>query len=108
MVFYDPEDRAYKEIFAGIRSRTFWGENLLLAVVDLDANAELPTHSHPHEQSTYVLEGELEFNVGGECCTVKPGNLIVIPGNVEHTLKVGARPARVLDIFSPVREDLKY
>lgn len=108
MYFHDPEERPYKEIFPGIRSRTFWGENLLLALVDLEAEAVLPAHSHPHEQSTYVLEGELEFEVAGERRTVKPGNVIVIPGNVEHIVRVGARPAKVLDIFSPVREDLKY
>jgi quercetin dioxygenase-like cupin family protein len=108
MYFHNPEERPYKEIFPGVRARTFWGENLLLALVDLEANTVLPTHSHPHEQSTYVLEGELEFDVAGESRTVKPGNVIVIPGDAEHTVKVGAQPARVLDVFSPVREDFKY
>jgi quercetin dioxygenase-like cupin family protein len=108
MYFHDPETRSSKQIAPGIQSRTFWGEKLMLAVVELEANAVLPAHRHPHEQSSYVLEGELEFEVGGQSRKLKPGEIVTIPGDVEHIVRVGPRPAKVLDIFTPIREDLKY
>ncbi len=108
MSFYDVKTRSIKTIVPGIHARTFWGENLTLAVVDLEANAVLPTHNHPHEQGGYLLEGEFELTIGDETRTIQAGDLYVIPGGVNHTVKVGSKPTRVLDIFSPVREDFKY
>ena len=108
MPFHSSETRAAKEITPEIRARTFWGENMLTALVDLDANAILPTHSHPHEQISFILEGELEFELGDETKIVRAGDVVVIPSNVPHTVKVGGSPAKVLDTFSPVREDFKY
>lgn len=108
MYFYQPEERAYKELLTGVRARTFWGQNLMLAVVDLDANAHIPTHSHPHEQGGIVLEGEMEFTIAGETRLLKPGALYIIPGGVEHSVQVGPTPAQVMDIFSPVREEYQY
>ncbi len=45
----------------------------------------------------------------GETTTVGPGGVFFIPGNVEHSVVVkGTETARVVDIFSPIREDYKY
>jgi len=108
MTFHDPETRPYKIVLPGMKIRTFWGEEHLLSLVELDANTVLPRHSHPHEQSTYILEGELDFEVGGETQRVRAGEIVIIPGGVEHFVKVGPQPAKVMDFFTPAREDLKY
>ena len=106
--FYDPQDRQIKDLVAGVHARTFWGEKMLLAVVNLDADAVIPSHSHPHEQGGIVLEGDPEFTIAGEVCLLHPGDLYVIPGGVAHSVSVGPKQAKVLDIFSPVREEYKY
>ena len=106
--FHDPETRSFKDTAPGIHLRSFWGEKLTMAVVNLDANAVLPAHSHPHEQGSYVLEGELEFTIDGLAILAKAGEIVIIPGNAVHGAIVGPAPAKVLDVFSPVREDFKY
>ena len=108
MYFYSPEERESKELFSGIVARTYWGENLLLAVVEVAAKGVVPPHSHPHEQAGLVLEGELTFSVGDDVRTLKPGDVYVIPGDVEHSVVAGDMPCKVLDIFSPAREEYKY
>jgi len=107
MFFPDLEARQYKQLIEGIKARTFWGEKLMLALVDLEPNAVLPLHQHLHEQGGVVLEGEMTLTVGEESKTVRPGDLYLIPGDVPHSAKVGPLPTRVLDIFSPVREEYK-
>ena len=107
-MYYNPNERSPKELAPGILARTFWGENMLLAVVDLDANAVIPPHNHPHEQGGIVLEGELEFDIAGDIKMLHPGDLYIIPGGVAHSVKVGPEKARLLDIFSPVREEYKF
>jgi len=108
MYFFKPATRQAKSILPGVSVRTFWGKNVLMSVVDLEANTILPTHSHHHEQCTYILDGELEFSVADETQLVRCGEIIVIPGEVEHFAKVGPQGAKVLDVFNPIREDLIY
>ena len=81
---------------------------MMTVIVELDANATLPRHNHPHEQGGIVLKGELDFTIGGETRLLHPGDLYIIPGGVDHEVQVGGTPAKVLDIFSPVREEYKY
>ena len=108
MPFYDPTTRTSKELVPGLTIRPFWGENILVGVVHIEPHTVLPSHSHPHEQCSYVLEGELEFILGDERRTMHPGELVVIPGGTEHSVIAGLHPVRLLDMFSPVREDLKF
>jgi quercetin dioxygenase-like cupin family protein len=108
MYYHRPEDRGTKELLPGIIARTYWGERMLAAVVDLNPNTELPLHSHTHEQIGIVIQGRIEFNVAGEVQVLKPGDVYVIPGGVEHGARTFDDPVQVMDIFSPVREEYKY
>ena len=106
--FYSPDERAVKTLFGDVTARTFWGEKMLMSLVELPAHSVVPLHSHPHEQVGVVLEGEVDFTIGGEKRRLKVGDMWVIPGGVEHMVEAGDKPARALDIFSPVREDYQY
>lgn len=106
--FYNLESRESKEVVAGVQLRTFWGKEIMLSFVDLAPNSSVPNHSHPHEQAGTVISGEIELTINGDKRSLKPGDAYVIPGGVEHSADTGDLPARVLDIFSPVRDDYKY
>jgi len=96
------------ELVPGARTRTFWGEQMLFSLVEVDANSEVPLHTHPHEQGGIIIEGELEMSIGGEVRLLKPGDMYIIPGNVEHYAKAYAVKSVALDIFSPVREKFQF
>ena len=48
-------------------------------------------HAHPETKLLVFLEGEMEVKVAGESFRCKPGDKLVIPGNVEHSAVAGAR-----------------
>lgn len=106
--FCDIETREAKEIAPGIAMRTFWGENMLMAVVNLEPNTPLPNHSHPHEQVGTVISGMMELTIAGGTRQLHPGDTYIIPGGVEHSARTGNAGAVVMDVFSPVREEYKY
>ncbi len=108
MYYYDPKERKPKELLPGVRMRSFWGERVLIALLELDPGASVPRHTHPHEQLGIVLEGELDLGVGNQSRKLKPGEVYVIPSNVEHWVNTVQVPTRAMDIFSPVREEYKY
>jgi quercetin dioxygenase-like cupin family protein len=106
--FCDLENREAKEAAPGVFIRTFWGNKMLLSIVDLAANAVVPAHSHTHEQAGTVISGELVMTISGETRRLNPGDTYIIPGGVEHGATTGDTPVRALDMFSPVREDYQY
>jgi|TARA_Y100000780_G_scaffold228340_1_gene245747 quercetin dioxygenase-like cupin family protein len=105
--FYKADDANQRELAAGVKLKTMWGDKIMMSLVELDPGSEVPLHSHPNEQAGMVLEGEFEFTIGTESKKVKEGEYYIIPGGIEHRVVAGSQPARALDIFSPPREDYK-
>ncbi|MDA0734947.1 MAG: cupin domain-containing protein [Chloroflexi bacterium] len=106
--FKDASERTSLDLAPGVRTQTFWGENILLSMVTFEANSLVPNHTHPHEQAGIMVEGELELSIDGEVRLLKPGDMYIIPGNVEHFARTGDTAAKALDIFSPVRAEFIY
>jgi quercetin dioxygenase-like cupin family protein len=59
-------------------------------------------HTHPdHTDSFYVLEGEIEFFIGGEWQRATPGAYVSIPPNVEHGFRPAGAAIRLLNFHTP-------
>ncbi len=91
----------------GLKRRIHYLENLMTVVIDFEHPMEVPDppHSHPHEQITYVAEGELSFFIGDEIFMLNKGDMIKIPSGALHTVQTIAPNTRLIDSFSPIRED---
>lgn len=95
-----------KEIISGFRARFIHSQHVTLAFWDIDEGAVLPEHSHFHEQISHVLEGQFELQIDGQTHIYVEGSIVVIPSHAVH----GGRaltPCRIMDVFSPVREDYR-
>jgi quercetin dioxygenase-like cupin family protein len=64
-----------------------------------------PPHSHPHEQITYVAEGDLLFFIGEEKHQLEKGDIYIVPSGIPHCIQTISRHVRLIDSFTPVRED---
>src|SRR6188472_770036 len=61
-----------------------------------------PLHHHAFDETFYVLDGELTFQLRDELFTAGPGALALAPGGVAHTLaNLGDVPARYLLLCTP-------
>ncbi len=92
-------------IFPGVEILTTAGKNMMLSVVRLEPRSVVEEHSHPHEQIGILLEGRLEFTIGGITRLLAPGDIWRIPGGVLHSVRALDAPALALDVFHPIRED---
>ena len=95
-----------KALAPGLTGYYAHGDRMTLGLVDIEAGSNLPVHQHPHEQITYILEGRLDMTIGGELHSLTAGMYYVIPSNVPHGA-VAITACKVIDVFSPVREDYK-
>jgi len=101
------DDLPAREVFPGFHGRFVHSGAMTFAWWTIDEGAEVPEHAHPHEQVVNMLEGELSLTVAGEEHVLHAGDVVTIPGGVRHAAKALA-PSRVLDVFSPVREDYRF
>ena len=101
--------KGYTEILEGIRIKTInFGDKMLMAEFLLKKNALLPKHSHPHEQSGYLVKGCIRLFINNTSKLLKPGDSWCIAENIEHHAEI-MEDSVAIEVFSPVREDyVKY
>lgn len=103
---FQPNDIAgYLSPIAGVRQKTLvYGDNLLMTQFMLDKGAVLPRHSHPQEQTGYLISGRIRLFIDGDVHDCGPGDSWCIPGDATHGADI-LEEAVAIEIFSPVRED---
>ena len=104
MSFIDLSRIDAEELIPGFSVRFVHSENMTFAHWEIEQDAELPEHSHMHEQVAHVTHGEFELTVDGETKVLGPGTVAVIPSNAVHSGRA-VTACRILDVFYPVRED---
>ena len=95
-----------KQLAPGLTGYYAHGKDMTLGLVEIKKGSDLPQHKHPHEQITYIVEGELDMTIGGEYCKLTTGMFYVIPSNTLHGA-VAVTDCKVIDVFNPVREDYR-
>ena len=88
-----------------IRKILVYSENLMLMYSEAEPGGGI-SHSHPHEQMGYIIQGTTQLTARGETVTLGAGSSFLLEPNEHHDLKVlGDEKCIVLDIFHPHRED---
>jgi quercetin dioxygenase-like cupin family protein len=95
-----------KELRPGFFGKMIHGEKGTVSIWEIKKGSVLETHHHVHEQITYILEGELQMNIGGTDYTFTAGCYHVIPSNVPHSA-IAKTDVKVMDFFSPARDDYR-
>ena len=104
-MFSHRDEEGFRTMLEGVDLKALvWGERTLLTEVRLARGAVVPMHSHPHEQTGYLISGRLEFDVAGEITVAKPGDSWSLAADVEHAARA-LEDTVVVEVFSPVRED---
>lgn len=67
-----------------------------------------PLHTHPWDEAFYILEGEVEMQIGKETVIATPGYFINIPGETAHAFKVLSPTAKFIVLISPAEASEFY
>ena len=83
------------------------GSEMSVQHFTIEPGAEVPAHSHPHEQSGFITAGALTFLLAdGEEVTCEAGDSYVLAGGETHGVhNRGDVPVEGIDVFSPPRTD---
>jgi quercetin dioxygenase-like cupin family protein len=108
-MFYKAIENGYTQILPGIQIKTLtYGDLTLFTEFKMEKGSVLPRHSHVHEQTGYLVKGDVLLVIGAEEYNVTQGDSWCIPGNVEHNAQI-LSDSVAIEVFAPVREDyLKF
>jgi len=59
-----------------------------------------PPHSHPWDESFYVVAGEVAFGIGADAKTASPGTLVHLPAGTEHWFRFGRGGGEMISMTS--------
>ena len=97
------------EVIAQGRKRYLaYTDHLMMVVLDChDGPTSLPDplHSHPHEQISYVVAGEINLILGNETTRLGAGDIFTVEPNVPHAIQLLTKNVRLVDTFTPIRKD---
>ena len=97
-----------EEIAKGRKRYLAHTDNLMIAVIDFHDGPTAepdPPHSHPHEHVSFVAAGKIIFFLDGKGTPLEEGDMYTVPPNVPHTVQLLSEHVRIIDSFTPLRED---
>ena len=59
-----------------------------------------PPHSHPWDESFFVIKGQIDFGIGAESTTASPGTLVHLPAGTEHWFRFGSGGGEMVSMTS--------
>ena len=99
----------WETVREGMRRKLMHTEKLMSVLIEFHGgpwDRPDPYHSHPHEQVSCVVRGELLLFIEGEKEQhLREGDMFAVPPDVKHTVRLLTEEACLIDSFHPVRED---
>lgn len=82
------------------------GDHMMVIEWRMNPGVVVPEHNHPHEQSGYIVSGQMNFHCDGRDWTLYPGMGYAVSGGTPHRAEFPVESV-IIDIFSPPREDYR-
>jgi quercetin dioxygenase-like cupin family protein len=82
------------------------GRQSMIALMHYRPENHVPFHSHPNEQSGYLLSGRTCVRLRDSKHELVAGDSYVIPAGEEHSIEI-IEPTEELQVFTPPREDFR-
>lgn len=80
------------------------GGSLMMVEVRFQPGTVSASHSHAHEQITYVAAGSFDFIIGERSERLLAGDTVYIPSGAMHNV-VCIEAGTLVDTFTPQRQD---
>ena len=104
-MFAKTSDDGFVPALPGIERKTLvHGRHTLATEFRMKAGSVLPSHSHPHEQTGYLVTGHIRLTIADQHFDALPGASWCIPPNAPHGAEI-LEDTVAIEIFSPIRED---
>ena len=95
-----------REQMPGFQGRFLHTDRVTVVHWNVQEGAQLPEHSHPHEQISTLIAGTFIMVIDGIETQLTAGSIAIIPPNAIHSGHA-VTSCQFVDVFQPVREDYR-
>ena len=105
-MFVENKDVPVTDLGGGVTRKILsYSPNLMVVELHFEPGSKGAPHSHPHEQIGYIISGKLIYKEEGEeDKLLSTGDTYYVKTNAVHGIDV-LEETKLLDIFTPMRED---
>lgn len=103
-VFAQPADGKVTQLDGSSRRVLLNLPEMMLVEFTFEKGAVGALHSHPHIQSTFVVEGLFDVTIDGVTERIAAGGGYIVPSGKVHGV-VALEAGRLVDSFTPRRDD---
>jgi quercetin dioxygenase-like cupin family protein len=93
------------DLVPGIRTHVVYADRIMLSFLTGQPNSYMPNHRHESEQLMVILDGALDLVIEGKLYHMEKGDVVTLPSNIDHAAYLSDKGVKVIDIFSPPRQD---
>ncbi|MSV34492.1 MAG: cupin domain-containing protein [Bryobacterales bacterium] len=95
------QNPGFQRVIVAKADVSFPGREALIARIEINPGVAVGRHTHPGEEITYVIEGEMEISIDGEAPKkYKAGEGFIIPAGKIHDAKnIGSQQAKLSGVF---------
>jgi len=104
------ENQPWQTISNRLRRKVYCNDRQTLVLYEAlrsDTGKDVSTQYHYHELTGYVLSGNLLVKIDDKVRGIGPGGVYIIPSNVHYAVLPLTDKVSYLEVFTPVREDLR-
>jgi quercetin dioxygenase-like cupin family protein len=97
-----------QKVTDGLERKLIHLDNLMTVICEFTNGPMVqpdPPHSHPHEQITYIAEGEVYVFIDGIRTHLVKGDVFAVPGGIPHGIQTLTEYAKLIDTFTPIRQE---
>lgn len=80
------------------------GKNSMVTKMNYNQGDFASAHSHPNEQSGYVISGKYKIRIDNKEFLITTGDSYAILENITHSIEV-IEAGEIIDVFTPIRKD---
>lgn len=104
-MFGKHSDLGYVKLLEGVSVKTLChGDLTSMTEFKMENGAKIPPHSHPNEQTGYLISGRLLMHSGGTSREVIAGGSWSFQANAVHAVDV-LEDSLAVEVFAPARVD---
>ena len=94
------------ELGPGSKSHIVSAERITASFVIAEPNIYFTPHRHEPEQIVIVIDGACDTILEGKLYHLEAGDVLIVPSNAEHGNYILEKGLRMIEVFSPPRQDL--
>ena len=92
------------------KRKVYFNDRLTMEILEMEkseASKDISYKHRPEDIIGYVMEGSFIVTIEKQTKQVNQGGVYIIPSNVPHSIIASTSKARVMNVYTPTREDLR-